>query len=181
MTRYVDRLLEIYAADRGDTGRELTRHAILVLAEAMLPRDVFSLAIAATGLDHQRRLRRRFAVRRARGDRVERVYQARFDLVGFDQLVRVDVVLGESLLAVVARIGRIIPARFRGDAAGRARGVAIERALDLARTEIQDQTRYEAWAETLRTWSGLAIEGRLHAMPPGFFETTAGSASASSV
>ena len=169
VTRYVDRLLDIYAADRGDTGRELTRHSILVLAEAMLPRDVFSLAIAATGLDHQRRLRRRFAVRRARGDRVERVYQARFDLVGFNQLVRLDLVVGESMLAFVARIGRVIPARFRGDAAGRARGSAIERALDLARSEIEDRDRYDSWAEVLRIWSGLAIDGRLHSMPPAFF------------
>lgn len=178
VTRYVERLLQIYAADRGDTGRELTRHGILVLAEAMLPRDIFSLAIAATGLDHQRRLRRRFAVRRARGDRVERVYLARFDLVGFDRLARVDLSVGESLLAVVARLGRMIPARFRGDASGRLRGREIERSFEIAVLEISDPARYEYWSTVLRIWSRLAIDGRLHTMPPAFFAADADPASA---
>lgn len=167
---YLDRLVALHARDRGDAGRELTRSAVLLLAEAMLPRDAFSLAIAATGLDHRRRLRRRFAVRRARGDRIERTYVARIDLIGFDRHLRIDLPVSPWILGLVARIGRSLPSSWRSDSVSRRRREAIEQAIDLAALSTGDREAYRAWSTRLRDWASIAADGRLHDLPPARFE-----------
>ena len=162
----------LHAKDRGDAGRELTRSAVLLLAEAMLPRDAFSLAIAATGLDHRRRLRRRFAVRRARGDRVERTYVARIDLLCFERHLRIDLPVSPWFLGLIARVGRALPPNWRSDRVSRRRRVAIERAIEKAALVADDRDAYRVWAARLRDWASIAAEGRLHDLPPARFETT---------
>jgi hypothetical protein len=168
---YLGVLGSLHAKDRGDAGRELTRSAVLLLAEAMLPRDAFSLAIAATGLDHRRRLRRRFAVRRARGDRIERTYVARIDLLGFERHLRIDLPVSPWFLGLVARIGRALPPHWRSDRVSRRRREAIERAIDQAASAAVDREAYRVWAVRLRDWASIAAEGRLHDLPPARFET----------
>ncbi|MAD19203.1 MAG: hypothetical protein CMJ52_03150 [Planctomycetaceae bacterium] len=163
--QYLDRIGELHAADRGDTGRELTRLAILPLGEAMLARDVFALAVAASSLDHRRRLRRRLGVRRARGDRIERVYLARVDLVAFDRRMRAEIPIRDWLPPIVARIGRFVPESRRGDRETRARRVAIESGIDRAIREIHDPDAYARWSTVLRSWHDLAADGRLHETP----------------
>ena len=160
--QYLDRIGQLHAADRGDTGRELTRLAILPLGEAMLARDVFALAVAASSLDHRRRLRRRLGVRRARGDRIERVYLARVDLVAFDRRMRAEIPIREWLPPIIAKIGRFVPESRRGDRESRARRVAIESGIDRAIRELGDPDAYARWSGVLRAWHELASDGRLH-------------------
>ncbi len=167
---YLGMLGRIHAKDRGDAGRELTRYAVLLLAEVMLPRDAFSLAIAATGLDHRRRLRRRFAVRRARGDRIERTYVARIDLLGFERHLRIDLPVSPWFLGVVARIGRALPPNWRSDRVSRRRREAVERAIDQAANAADDREAYRMWTARLRDWAAIAADGRLHDLPPARFE-----------
>lgn len=167
---YLERLVLLHVADRGDTGRELTRRAVLVLGEAMLPRDMVAYAIAATSLDHRRRKHRRFGIRRARGDLVERVLIARIDLIGFDRHLRMEVPVPVSVLGFVARMGRLVPALRVGDSKSRRRRAAIEKALDAAILSASDPDRYLEWTERLREWETLAIAGRLQDMPVSTFE-----------
>ena len=167
---YLGRLARVHAADRGDTGREITRSAVLLLAEAMLPRDAFSLAIAATGLDHRRRLRRRFSVRRARGDRVERTYVARIDLIGLDRHVRIDLPVSPWFLRGIAQLGRSLPPSWRSDAVSRRRREAIEKVIEQATARTADLDAYRRWSAKLRDWASIAAEGRLHDLPPARFD-----------
>ncbi len=162
---YLARVERLYLADRGETGRELTRLAILPLGEAMLARDLFALAVAATSLDHRRRLRRRLGVRRARGDRLERVYLVRIDIVAFDRRMRAEIPIRDWLLPIVARIGRFVPESRRGDRESRARRLAIESGIDLAMTQSGDFKAYGRWCSVLRSWHDLATDGRLHETP----------------
>ncbi|RPG14770.1 MAG: hypothetical protein CBB69_002420 [Phycisphaera sp. TMED9] len=162
---YLDRIERLYVADRGETGRELTRLAVLPLGEAMLARDLFALAVAATSLDHRRRLRRRLGVRRARGDRLERVYLARIDLVAFDRRMRAEVPVRDWLLPILARIGRFVPESRRGDRESRARRSAIESGIDRAIDQSGDPEAYVRWCGVFRNWHDLAIDGRLHETP----------------
>ncbi len=171
---YLDTLVRVHTRDRGDAGRELTRAVVLLLAEAMLPRDAFSLAIAATGLDHRRRIRRRFAVRRARGDRVERTYVARIDLLGFDRHLRIDLPVSPWFLGLIARVGRALPPNWRSDRVSRRRREAIERAIDAAASSTADRDVYRLWTARFRDWAAIAAEGRLHDLPPARFEPSPG-------
>ena len=168
--RYIDRLARLHVADRGDTGRELTRRAVLVLGEAMLPRDVVGYAIAATSLDHRRRKHRRFGIRRARGDRVERAFEARIDLIGFERHLRLEVPVAASVLALIAKIGRLVPMLRKGDAGAMRRRAAIESAIDRAIEDIEDPERYREWARRLADWEEIALHGRLHEVSPATFE-----------
>ena len=167
---YVGRLVRLHAADRGDTGRELTRHAVLLLGEAMLPRDLVAYAIAATSLDHRRQLHRRFSIRRARGDRVERALVARIDLISFERHFRLEIPVPVSVLAFMARVGRQVPMFRHGDRKFRRRRTAIERAISLAGSDSTDPVLYRQWADRLKEWEALAIEGRLHEAPISTFE-----------
>ncbi|MBC04005.1 MAG: hypothetical protein CMJ34_12000 [Phycisphaerae bacterium] len=167
---YLERLAKLHAADRGDTGRELTRRAVLVLGEAMLPRDMVAYAIAATSLDHRRRKHRRFGIRRARGDRVDRALLTRIDLIGFERHLRMEIPVPVSMLALVARIGRLVPALRSGDAVSRRRRAAIQKAVEDAITSASDPEGYRFWAERLREWEALAIDGRLQDAPVSLFE-----------
>jgi indolepyruvate ferredoxin oxidoreductase len=178
---YLHRIERIYRADRGETGRELTRLAVLPLGEAMLARDLFALAVAATSLDHRRRLRRRLGVRRARGDRLERIYQVRIDLVAFDRRMRAEIPVRDWVLPFVARIGRFIPEKRRGDRESRARRLAIESGIDRAITQSGDSDAYRRWCKILRSWHDLASDGRLHETPVSVFASAGDSKAADGI
>ena len=178
---YLHRIERLYRADRGETGRELTRLAVLPLGEAMLARDLFALAVAATSLDHRRRLRRRLGVRRARGDRLERIYQVRIDLVAFDRRMRAEIPVRDWVLPIVARIGRFIPEKRRGDRESRARRLAIESGIDRAITQSGDSDAYRRWCKVLRSWHDLASDGRLHETPVSVFASAGDSKAADGI
>jgi len=84
------------------------------LAEALLIRDVVHLAAMSTSLEHRRRTRRRLAVRRARGDTLERRYLNRIDLVGFGRRARLDFRSSDWPSRVMAFVAPLVPESLRG-------------------------------------------------------------------
>ena len=101
---------------------------------------------------------------------MERALLARIDLIGFDRHLRMDVPVPVSILALVARAGRLIPALRVGGALSRRRRKAIEKALEEAIETVSDPDRYREWVVRLREWESLAIDGRLQDAPVSLFE-----------
>ena len=163
--RLIDRVETIYRVDRGDTGRELTRTAILPMAEVMLLRDLPYYSAVAIGLDHRRRIRRRLGVRTGRGDRLEIVYLIRADLVLFGRRIRAELPAKGWLLRLLAWGGRRLPLGLRGSDIDRRRRAAVLGMIDAAISEAGDTGRYRAWCDQLGRLHRFAVEGRLHEVP----------------
>ena len=157
--RYADLVLGLYGADRGDLGRELTRLAIVPLADAMLMRDLIYMAVMASSIDHRRRTRQRLAVRSARGDGVSRRYLNRAEAMGFGWRIRIDFRTSDWPARALSVLGRAVPMAWRGgetDRAVRAYVVdLVQRATEGARTA------YRPWATTLQALHEQAEENRL--------------------
>jgi hypothetical protein len=162
----------LYRADRGDTGRELTRRAILPLAESMLMLDLPHLASVAIGLDHRRRLRRRLGVRTGRGDRLEVVYIIKGDLVLFRRRIRVQLPAPASLLRLLAGLGRRLPLSMRGSSADRQRRTMVMDAVQKAIRESGSSDGYAQWCECFDRLHQIALEGRFHEVPLRELEAT---------
>jgi len=112
--RYADLIKSLHAADRPDSGHEMTQCAIRPLAEAILIRDFFHLAAMSTSLEHRRRTRDRLAVRLARGDVMERRYLNRIEVTAFGRRYRLDVRTSVWPARVLAVAAPLVPERFRG-------------------------------------------------------------------
>lgn len=152
--RYADRIRRLYAVDRGETGRELTRLAIAPIAEAMLVRDLFHVAAMSLSPRHLADLRSVLRVRSARGDRVERRFLFRLDALGFGRRFRLDLRTSDWLPIVLSRIARFWPWRWRGTPRERALREAVlgrvEQAIvELGSSEAGDET-YRAWVAEFR-------------------------------
>lgn len=160
--RYAGLVEDLYRADRGDTGRALTRHAILPLAEAMLIRDPFYLATLVTSAGHHLAARRRLNVRLARGDRVQRRFLLNLELAGFRRRLRLEVRTSDWLAWVAAVARRRLPLRFRGTRRERQiRDLVAEVVAQAARDGPQD---YARWTETLQRLHVQAVDDRLRGM-----------------
>jgi len=118
--RYAQLITSLYAVDRGDTGRALTRAAVLPLASAMLIRDPFFVASMATSGEQRRRTRRALNVKRARGDELKRRYLTRVELIAFGKRYRADVRTSDWPARVVAGARRLVPQAWRGTRRDRA-------------------------------------------------------------
>lgn len=152
--RYADRIRRLYAVDRGETGRELTRIALAPIAEAMLVRDLFHVAAMSLSPRHLANLRSTLRVRSARGDRVERRFLFRLDALGFGRRFRLDLRTSDWLPIVLARVARFWPWRWRGTPRERALREAVlarvEQAIvELGSAEADDET-YRGWVAEFR-------------------------------
>jgi Pyruvate/2-oxoacid:ferredoxin oxidoreductase gamma subunit len=160
--RYADLVTALYRADRGDKGRAITRCAILPLAEAMLIRDPIYDGTLVVGPRHHRQIRRRLNVKLARGDRLERRYLARIELVAFQRRFRWDVRFSDWAPWVAAVSRHRIPHRWRGTALQRQiRDLVIDVVERAARGAAHD---YARWAETLQRLHNQVLEDRLRGM-----------------
>jgi hypothetical protein len=166
--RYADLVMRLYRADRGDTGRALTRDAVLPLAEALLVRDSMYIAAMATSREQRRRLRRLLNVRRARGDRMERRYMTRFELVALRRRVRLQVRTSDWPLRLVAALRHVVPARWRGTRNERAVRRLVESAVEQAGSA--PSAEYERWSEVMAALHDLAETGRLRGAAPSTLE-----------
>ncbi|MFO0875603.1 MAG: hypothetical protein U0575_16785 [Phycisphaerales bacterium] len=157
--RYAELVGGLYAADRGDLGRELTRLAIVPLADAMLMRDQVYLAVMASSLDHRRRTRQRLAVRSARGDTVSRRYLNRLDTLAFGWRLRIDFRTSDWPARAMSVIGRAVPLSWRGSHADRA---VREYVIDLVRrASAEAPAAYRPWIATMRALHEQAEANRL--------------------
>ncbi|MGA1400063.1 MAG: hypothetical protein ACO38P_06720, partial [Phycisphaerales bacterium] len=152
--RYAERIRRLYAVDRGETGRELTRLAIAPIAEAMLVRDLFHVAAMSLSPRHLAALRSTLRVRSGRGDRVERRFLFRIDALAFGRRMRLDLRTSDWLPIVLARVGRVWPWRWRGTPRERALREAVLSRLEQAIVELgspeADDSTYRSWAAEFR-------------------------------
>lgn len=160
--QYAGLITRLYQVDRGDTGRALTRNAVLPLAEAMLVRDPLYVASMATSSEQRRRMRHRLNVKQARGDRIERRYLTRFELVAFNRRMRADVRSSDWPARAVATFRKLMPYRWRGTRRERELREYligfIKRAIDGAGSD------YEGWADAMQRLHLQAMENRLRGM-----------------
>ncbi|MHC4419581.1 MAG: hypothetical protein ACYS1E_03195 [Planctomycetota bacterium] len=160
--RYADLITALYRADRGDKGRAVTRNAILPLAEAMLIRDPIYDATLVVGPRQHRRIRRRLNVKLARGDRLERRFLTRIEVVAFQRRFRWDIRFSDWAPWVAAVARHRIPQRWRGSAVQRQiRDVVTDVVERAARGAARD---YARWSETMQRLHNQALEDRLRGM-----------------
>lgn len=159
---FADLVTRLYQIDRGDTGRSLTRHAVLPLAEAMLIRDPLYVAGLAASAEHRRRIRQRLHVKLARGDEIERRYLTRIDVLAFNRRVRIDLRTSDWPARIVSAIRRITPTRLRG--------LKRERQLRdfllefMRRAIVESPNDYAQWSDAMQRMHEQAIENRLRGM-----------------
>jgi Pyruvate/2-oxoacid:ferredoxin oxidoreductase gamma subunit len=146
--QFVDRIIRLYDADRGDRGRMLTRLVVLPLAEAMLIRDHLHIAAMATAIEHRRQIRQRMNIKPTRGDRVERRYVTRVELQVFGRRITADVRTSDWPARLMSRVSRLVPLSFRGTSEQRGLRQAMYDLLDKV-VEAADKD-YDRYAEILR-------------------------------
>jgi len=160
--QYAELITRLYQHDRADTGRALTRNAVLPLAEAMLIRDPLYLAGMATSPEQRRRLRQWLNVKLARGDHIERRYLTRIELVGFNRLVRADIKTSDWPARVVSLFRRIVPMRLRGS---RRQRELREFVIDfIKRAAEATSASDQRWIEPMHRLHMMAAEDRLRDM-----------------
>lgn len=159
---FADLITRLYQMDRGDTGRSLTRCAILPLAETMLIRDPLYVAGMAASAEHRRRVRERLHAKRSRGDEIERRYLTRIDMLAFSRRIRIDLRTSDWPARFVSAIRRITPGRFRGM---RRERQLRDYMLELMRKAIVESPNdYERWSAAMQRLHDQAIEDRLRGM-----------------
>ena len=163
---YVTQVEQIYRSDRGDTGRDLTRKAILPLSESLLVRDLGYIVAVVMGLDHRRRVRRRLGVRTGRGDILDVVYVLKADIVGFGRRMRLLIPARTWLLRVISQIGRRLPEGLRGPRLGRRRKEIVRDSIRSAISESGDPVKYRYWCSYFDRLRDRVIEGKFHDLSP---------------
>ena len=156
--RLVDLVTALYRSDRGDRGRLLTRLAILPLAESMLIRDAVYMSSMVGSPEHRRRTRLRLNVKRGRGDRIERRYVTRFELVLIRWRFRVDLRTSDWITRLLAMSRHLIPRNWRGTVRDRDVRTAVR---DIVQNATLYTDQYDDWASVLETLHGMALDGRL--------------------
>jgi hypothetical protein len=159
---YADLIARLYQVDRGDTGRALTRNAILPLAEAMLIRDPLYIAALAASSEHRRRVRERLHVKLARGDEVDRRYLTRVDMLIANRRVRADIRTSDWPARFAALARRIMPKGFRGlNRERQLRDYLIEMTR---RAIVEAPNNHERWSDIMQRLNVQAIDDRLRSM-----------------
>ena len=156
--RYMNSLCKLYAVDLAETGRELTRKAILPLAEAILIRDPIYLARLARSPEILRRIRNRLNVRHSRGDSLKRRFLSRLRLRLWNWSLQVDMRTSDWSSVLVSWIGKIVPKHWRGHRRDRAVREAILHGVVQATMEKE---KYEQWVSRFDTLHQLALSGNL--------------------
>lgn len=161
--RFADLIVQLYHVDRGDTGRALTRHAVLPLAEAMLIRDPLYVAAMATCGEHRRRIRQQLNVKAARGDQLQRRYLVRLELSLLHRRYRADVRASDWIAKVLSAARPFVPKALRGSRRDRKVREAILSVVNQAR--FDPPQRYERNHALLQALHELAECERLRTMP----------------
>ncbi|MCZ6836796.1 MAG: hypothetical protein O7G85_13555, partial [Planctomycetota bacterium] len=160
--QYVDLIIQLYHADRGDKARHVTRHAILPLAEAMLVRDPIYIASMVCSPEQRNRTRKRLNVKRAREDVVELRYLTRFEATLNERRLRMDLRSSDWSVKLLAASRRIMPDRWRGSRREREmREFVME---FIRRATLSNVPDYDTASKNFLILHELAFEGRLRQM-----------------
>jgi Pyruvate/2-oxoacid:ferredoxin oxidoreductase gamma subunit len=177
--RYANRIVDLYRADRGDTGRALVRNAILPLAAAMLIRDLVYVASMSVSGEQTREIRQKLNVKRARSDELERRFLTRFELVFYGYRLRADLRTSDWPAQLLAWGRGVVPRAWRGTRRERALRRDLERLIDDARRHASE--RYEYYHDALvrlnrqaedHALRGMAVSELRMLVDPGAVETT---------
>jgi len=157
-SKFVKLLCKLYAVDRVETGRMLTRKAVLPLAEAILIRDPIYLARLARSPEILRRIRSRLNVRHSRGDALKRRFLSRFRLRLWSWSLQVDMRTSDWSSSIVSWVGLVVPNRWRGHKRDREVLEDVVQAVILA---SQEPDVYDKWVNRFNVLHQLALEGNL--------------------
>ncbi|MDP6987342.1 MAG: hypothetical protein QGG74_04785 [Phycisphaerales bacterium] len=162
--RFADRILALYKADRGDTGRALVRAAVLPMAETLLIRDAVYIASMAIGAEHRRQTRQRLNVRRGRGDRISVRYLTRIECTFVRWRLRLDLRTSDWMAHLLAALRFVLPHRFRGRRGQRhVRELVAEVVMQATNAPPEE---YERWRAVLEHLHRYALDGRLRRISP---------------
>ncbi len=161
--RYADLIVQLYHVDRGDTGRALTRFAVLPLAQAMLIHDPLFVATMTMSAEHRRRIRQQLNVKPARGDQVQRRYLLRIELSVQHKRYRADVRASDWIARAMSAVRVFVPSRLRGSQRDRAVRDAVAAVVNQARFDPPQQ--YERNLQMLVLLHGLAEADKLRSIP----------------
>lgn len=162
--RFADRIIALYRADRGDTGRALVRAAVLPMAEALLIRDAVYIASMAIGAEHRRHTRQRLNVRRGRGDRISVRYLTRIECTFIRWRLRIDLRTSDWMAYILAAMRFVLPHRLRGRRGQRQVRTLVEHVITQATHAAPDE--YEHWRSVLEHLHAYALDGRLRRISP---------------
>lgn len=170
---FADRIVGLYEADAAESGRRLTRTAVLPLSTVMLIRDPFYVAALVSGPEHRRRTRRWLDVRRARRDSLERRYLTRIELFVVDRRLRAEIRTSDWPARFVNRMRPFVEDRFRGTRRERSLRDEVMTLVDQATEEAA--TRREHWEEIFHRLHRMAADNRLRGMSPSELRMLVGS------
>jgi Pyruvate/2-oxoacid:ferredoxin oxidoreductase gamma subunit len=160
--QFAELVAGVYQADRGDTGRALTRGAVLPLSEAMLIRDPLYVASMALSAEQKRRTRLALNVKTARGDLIDRRYLTRFELVALNRRIRANVRTSDWPARAAAFATRIFPLRWRGTR--RERELREFLVLLMKQIPLSAADKYERWVDVIDRLHQQSLDNRLRAM-----------------
>ena len=162
--KFADAVVALYRVDRAETGRALTRKAILPLAEACLTRDSVYLASMAVSSEHRRETRQRLNVHLARGDRLEVRYLTRLELTFIRWRFRIDLRTSDWMAKVLAAARLVLPSSWRGTSRDRQVRRLVQEILLRAGTNAESD--YDGWLAILSELHDMALDGRLRRINP---------------
>ncbi len=155
---YLESIQQLYDVDRVETGRLLTRKAVLPIAEVILIRDPIYLAQLARSPEILRRIRARLNVRLSRGDTLKRRFLSRIRIGLWNWSLQIDLRTSDWSSAIVSWIGKIIPHKWRGHKRNRAIRDAV---LNAARLATREPEKYDVWVERFNELHKRALNGDL--------------------
>ena len=159
--QYMNALYKLYAIDRAESGRMLTRKAILPIAEAILIRDPIYLARLARSPEIIRRIRSRLNVRHSRGDTLKRRFLSRLRIRLWGWSLQIDMRTSDWSSVIVSWVGYLIPNRWRGHRRDRDVKEVILQAVTQATIE-KDQ--YDNWVSRFDSLHQIALSENFSSM-----------------
>jgi len=157
-TQLMNSICKLYRADRAESGRELTRKAILPIVEAILIRDPIYLARLARSPEILRRIKHRLNVRHSRGDTLKRRFLSRLRLRLWSWSLQIDMRTSVWSSVLVSWIGSLVPRHWRGHHRDRTVRELIIHAV--AQASIEPGT-YKQWVQQFSELHQLALAGNL--------------------
>jgi hypothetical protein len=147
---------------RADPSGDLALVGAEPLADAVLVRDMLYVLSMSTSLEQRRRVRERLGVRASHGDKLERRYLSRFELLVANRRFRLDFRTSDWPAEVVRVARPLVPWGLRGDS--RAQEVRAY-AISLAERAADGFEREPAhWAMCMRRFAMLSADGGVHAL-----------------
>ena len=147
---------------RADPTGDLALTAAEPLADALLVRDILYVLSMSASLEQRRRIRERLGVRASHGDKLERRFLSRFELLAGSQRFRLDLRSSDWPAEVVRLIRPLVPWSLRGEArAQEIRAYSISLVERAARGFEADPAH---WAGCVRRFATLAADGGLRSI-----------------